>query len=107
MRRTSNVKPTSPILDLFDQSSSVSTLKSVQILFGDEEIRQPNIRETDKKSSVDAIWFVHPMRDATLMHSIFAVDGGDNHDKGNDNGSPTDTKMTGQKDLTRIILTNG
>lgn len=48
------------------------------------------------------------MRDATLMHSIFfAVDDGDNHDKGNDNGSPTDTKMTGQKDLTRIILTNG
>lgn len=38
------------------------------------------------------------------MHPIGTIpdsdDAGDNHDKGNDNGSPTDTKMTGQKDLT-------
>lgn len=36
------------------------------------------------------------------VHFISSVnsDDGDNHDKGNDNGSPTDTKMTGQKDLT-------
>lgn len=40
--------------------------------------------------------------------SIFCSgDDGDNHDKGNDNGSPTDTKMTEQKRSIRIILTNG
>lgn len=39
-------------------------------------------------------------REKCDLNTIYIpVDDGDNHDKGNDNGSPTDTKMTGQKDL--------
>jgi len=67
-----------------------------------QEAWLPNIRGSDKKMTSRPIRFVHPMREATLMHSILGwrYGDGDNHDKGNDNGSPTDTKMTGQKDLT-------